>query len=295
MLVDVQLIYLLAALGSALAYSAMDLSRKVLLGRVRAMPLLCVLSLGLVPFFLAWWLLAGAEPVARGYWLPGGGSLALNIVSNLVFLEAVRISPFSVTIPMLSLTPVFSTLLGIPLLGEVPTAVQGMGIALVVLGAFGINLGSGDRLHLGDAWRALVRERGSLLMAGVALSWSIALPLDKLAMRQANVPFHGLVVSAGVAAAVFVGLVHRRRLAELFLPRGCRLLVSLSIAASAVAIGLFLVAVANVWIGLVESLKRAIGSAAALILGRALFDEPISGRQVAAVVLMSIGVALILL
>ena len=287
-------LFVAAAVGSALTYSGMDLTRKLLLDRVRPLPLLCVLSAGALPFFGLWW---WSQPgtIGSGYWAPGLASVALNVVSNLCFLEAVRMSPFSVTIPMLSLTPVFSTLLGIPMLGEVPSFQQALGVALVVVGAFSINLTGGDRLSFGSAWRALLRERGSLLMAGVALCWSVALPLDKLAMQHAGPPMHGFALNAGVAGAVLLALGLRGRLRELVLPRKSLLLAFLSVLASAVAIALFLVAIANLWIGMVESMKRAIGSALALALGAAFFSERVGSTQIAAVGAMSVGVALVLL
>ena len=290
----VPLLYVLAAVASAIAYSLTDVSRKALMTRVRALPVLCLIAWGSVPLFLVWWIRSGTPEVGDGYWVPGGVSVLLNIFSNLAFFEAVRRSPLSVTIPMLSLTPVFATLLAIPLLGEVPSARQGAGIALTVAGAFLLNLESDDRLSLGDAWRALRREPGSLIMAGVAFAWALATPLDKLAMAQAGVPFHGLVLNFGVGAGAFLALGARGRIGELRLPRGARWLTVLSLIASAVAIALFLVAIANVWIGLVESLKRAIGSVSALALGAMLFGERIGAPQLGAVALMSVGVVLVL-
>ncbi len=283
-----------AAVLSALAYSAVDVARKVLVQRVRATPLLCYFSLGTVPFFVVWWKAAAAVDVGGGYWLPGAISVVLNILSNLLFFEAVRKSPLSVTIPMLSLTPVFTTILGIPLLGEVPTSVQSLGILLVVAGAFVINLSGDDRLSPGAAWRALRREPGSLMMAAVALLWSIAAPLDKLAMTHASPAFHGLVLNFGVGAGALVMLAMRRRLGELLLPKGTRWGSFLAVLGSAAAIGLYLLAIQELWVGLVESLKRAIGSSSALVIGRLFFREDIRRLQIAAVLLMTIGVALVL-
>ncbi len=287
-------LYLLAAVVSALAYSAVDVSRKILVERVRPMPLLCVFSLGSAPLFALWWGWLGNYEVGAGYWLPGGVSVVLNIVSNVLFLEAVRVSPLSVTIPMLSLTPVFTTLLGVPMLGEVPSPSQAVGIALVVVGAFAINLGIGDGLSPLRAWRSLCRESGSLLMAIVALLWSVATPLDKLAMGHASPAFHGLALNAGVGVGVLLLLIGRGRTHELRLPSGTRWTAVGSIAGSTLAIGLYLVAISHLWVGLVESLKRGLGSAGALGLGRLLFRERIGRAQIMAVGLMIVGVVLVL-
>jgi drug/metabolite transporter (DMT)-like permease len=292
---DAPLIYVTAAVGSALAYSVMDTSRKVLMKRVRALPLLALLSSGMVPAFLLWWWTSGDFTVHAGYWIPGAASVLLNVFANLAFLEAVRISPLSATIPMLSLTPVFASLLAIPLLDEVPTGRQAIGIALVVMGAFLLNLGAGDRFSVRDAWASLRRERGSMLMAWVALAWSVALPFDKLAMAEASVPFHALLLNLGVAVSSLVALSWTGRLRELRVPAGSRWVLGVSLAASVVAIGLFLLAVAHVWVGLVESLKRAIGSTGAVVIGAVGFGERVTPARLGSVALMTAGVALVLL
>ena len=82
----------------------------------------------------------GWSPPTSEYWLPGLTSVGLNWVANLAFLRALALSPLSVTIPLLSLTPVFTALLAIPLLGETPTALQSAEILAVVAGAFLIRL-----------------------------------------------------------------------------------------------------------------------------------------------------------
>jgi multidrug transporter EmrE-like cation transporter len=46
---------------------------------------------------------------------------------------------------------------------------------------------------------------------------------------------------------------------------------------------------------LVETLKRGIGNVLAVVFGRLLFAEPVTGRKLAAVALMAAGVALLLL
>lgn len=289
------LIYVLAAVASAIGYSVTDVARKALMARARPLPVLVVIAWGAVPLFAVWWLVRGLPAAGDGYWLPASVSIVLNVAANLAFFEALRRSPLSVTIPMLSLTPAFASVLAVPLLGEVPTPREALGILLVVAGAFLVNLGLDDRFHLGDAWRALLRERGALLMAGVALAWALATPLDKLALARAEVPFHAMVLNFGVGAGAFVALAMRGRVGEILLPRGARWLALLSIVVTAAAIALFLVAISHLLIGLVESLKRGIGSAAALAVGHFFFDERIGRPQLVAVALMSLGVALILL
>ena len=289
------LLTLLLLLGCAVGFAAADLLRKALSHRIHPVPLLLALAAGMAPAFIAWWIWEGVALPTTGYWIPGLASMLLNVVANLIFLVAVRISPLSLTIPMLSLTPVFTSLLAIPLLGERPGGPEWLGIVAVVAGAFWLNVDRRASEVGAPIWRRLGRERGSVLMVLVAALWSLAMPLDKLAVASATVAFHGAVLNVGVALVLVLVLVlapAEGRLSEVRRRPG---LVAALVAVSILALGLQLIAITRVWVGLVETLKRAVGSLLALLSGRLFFDEAIDAQQVLAVLLMGFGVALVLL
>lgn len=278
---------LLLVVGSSLAWSAHDVTRKSLVGRVRPVPLAFLLTAASAPLFAVWTAIDGFPSVQPGYWLPAGASVLLNIAANLMFFAALRSSDLSVTIPLLSLTPVFTALLGIPMLGEVPTLPQWIGIGLVVAGAFALNL-PGERPYF--RW-----QRGAALMIAVAFLWSLTVPLDKLAMPGASAPFHATVLCGGVAAGVLIVLVWQRRLGELAGLREVRGVFALALVTAILALGLQLLAMQQVWVGLVETLKRGMGNVSAVVFGRAVFGERVTLRKLLAVGLMAAGVALILI
>jgi drug/metabolite transporter (DMT)-like permease len=283
------------AVGCGLAFSALDLVRKLLADRVKPAALLFFMAAGSLAPFLIWCMASGAAGPQAGYWLPGLLSVGLNVLANLAYFEAVRRSPLSLTIPILALTPVFTAFLAIPLLGERLSLRQFGGVGLVVAGVLLLNLSarvgnSNERLP-----RRLAGEAGSRLMILVALLWSLAMPLDKLAMREASVPFHGFALNGGVALAMLLLLLRQGRLAELRLQRREGLLVLFAIVVTVLALALQLLAVARIWVAVVETLKRAIGSVMALVLGAALLSEGMGRRRILAVLLLAAGVALILL
>lgn len=285
---------MLLVLGCALAFSGADVFRKLLAGSMRPVPLLFALAAGMVPAFVVWYLLQGAPLPAAGYWLPGVSSTLINVVANLAFLEAVRRSPLSLTIPLLSLTPVFTSLLAIPLLGEIPGGRQWLGISAVVAGAFWLNLGAESR-SLKGAWRGFLEEPGSRLMVMVALLWSLAMPLDKMAVSAAGAAFHGVVLGAGVALALVMLSAVRGTLGE-FRDLGRRPgALAVGVVVSIVALALQLVAIRLVWVGFVETMKRGVGSFLALLWGRLVFGEALAAHRFFAVAMMGLGVALILL
>lgn len=256
--------------------------------------MLFALAAGMAPFFFLWHLQVGLTWPASGYWVPGLGSTLINVFANLAFIEAVRRSPLSLTIPLLSLTPVFTALLAIPLLGETPEPRQWLGIGTVVLGAFWLNLRRGS-VSVAEAWRAFLSEPGSRLMVAVSLMWSLAMPLDKMAVEVAGPSFHGIVLSLGVAAVLVLLATLRGRLGEFRDMSHRPGLLLAGVLLNVVALALQLLAIKIVWVGFVETMKRGVGSFLALLWGRLIFDEALEPRLFTAVAAMGVGVALILL
>ena len=287
MVLSIHLVYMAL---SGFAFASLDLIRKLLAGRIDALALVFYMSLGAVPFVAALAAFQGIGTVSRGYVLPGLGALALNLLGNLGFIHSVRLSPLSRTIPLLSLTPAFTAIMAIPTLGEVPSRAQTAGIVLVVAGALSLNSDG----HVLRPFSGLFREKGALLMVGVALLWSLSGPLDKLALAHASVLFHAFVMTLGVAVGALVILWSQRRLAALSGARGEAWLLAASMLAVTVALVFQLLAIKGVFVSLVEAFKRSLGSVMAVVLGRAMFGEAVRPFQIAAVLVMVAGVVLIL-
>lgn len=278
----------------ALAWSGFDLGRKALVAKIDPVPILVLLTVGQSPLFLVWALAEGWPELAPGYWTPALASVTLNVVANLAFIYAFKLAPISLMIPLLSLTPALTALLAVPLLGELPTWRQGLGIVLVVAGAFLINLRQDDRVTVPAMLRAFARQRGALLMLVVAVCWAVTPPLDKLAFRRASVPAHAFVLCGGVALVLLVVLAAQRRLAALAQVRRAPRTYVAAMLVSTVALGVQFLAYGVTLVAFVETVKRGVGNVMALVYGRGLFAEEVGRAQVGAVVLMAVGVGLIL-
>jgi drug/metabolite transporter (DMT)-like permease len=271
---------------SALAFAGLDLVRKLLAGRIDSLALVFFMSLGAVPLLgglLAW---HGIEAPTRGYYLPAAAAAALNFLASLGFVHSVKLSPLSRTIPLLSLTPVFTALTAIPLLGELPTLEQSAGILLVVGGA--VTLSSVGAL------RGILREKGALLMAAVALMWAATGPLDKLAIGHASVYLHATLMALGVGAGAVSALAWQGRLSALRSARGEIKLLAAAMLCITFGLTLQLLAIRSVLVSLVEAFKRALGSFMAIALGRVVFQEAVGAREWISVAIMVAGVFLIL-
>jgi drug/metabolite transporter (DMT)-like permease len=283
----------------ALAWGGLDALRKQLSGAVAPAPLLVLLHLALLPVFAAWWAIAGGTITdLRAYALPGGISMVLQIVANGLFLAAVRASPLSLTIPFLALTPVFATFASALTLGEWPSMVQAIGIALVVLSALGLGSVGSDRDEDSERVRLLrvfADEPGAPMMVGVALCWGGSTTLDKQALLYASVPVHALLQISSVILAAFIYLIARGRLRELALERRQWPRLALAAAAGSLALGLQLVAVQILLVSVLETIKRALGMISALVLGQLIFGEALTAAKLISVAVMIVGVVLVML
>ena len=111
------------------------------------------------------------------------------------------------------------------------------------------------------------------MVAFTALLWSLTIPLDKLAVERASAPLHGMVLTAGVAVGVLLVLVFQGRLGDLGQVRRCPASTSSPWWSARCALGLQLLALPQVFVGTMETLKRGIGNFMALLSGWVFFRE----------------------
>jgi drug/metabolite transporter (DMT)-like permease len=283
------------AFACALAWAGLDVFRKQLGGAIAPLPLLFLLNVGLLPVFAIWWLaMGGTITNFAAYAPPAGAALVLQIVANILFLAAVRASPLSLTIPFLTLTPVFATGLGALILNERPEPQQLVGIALVVGGALALSSADGDDRRP-KLLQAFVRERGAWMMIGVAACWGLTTVLDKRALEFAAVPIHALIQLSGVVLAGLVYLLLAKPRRELARARKQLGRLALATLTGSAALGLQLIAVQHILVGQLETIKRAVGLIGAIVFGRLVFGEPITTVKITAIVVMVAGVVLLML
>jgi drug/metabolite transporter (DMT)-like permease len=298
---SIPLFPLLLVVASSLGWAACDLLRKLLVREIPPVTLVFLLTIGTAPLFAVWTLAVGASLPGPGYWTPALASVLLNIFANLFLLQGMRIVPLSVSVPLLSLTPVFAALLAIPLLGERPSPAAAAGILMVIAGAIWLHWQPRAETASEIAAPAAERERerrrhlkGAVLVGLTSLLWAMTIPLDKMALTGAAAPLHGTVLNLGVAAGVLLVLLGQRRLGELAGVRRVPGIFALALIVSCLALGLQLMALPLIFVGTVETLKRGIGNFMAMISGWIFFREAVTLPKALALVLMAIGVGLIL-
>lgn len=117
-------------------------------------------------------------------------SLPLEILATVLYVKALQLSPLGLTLPFLSLTPVFLILISYLILGEKVSLKGGIGIVLIAAGSYTLNLHE-MRKGIFEPVRSVLKERGSLLMIGVAVIYGITSSLGKMAIEHSSPLFFG--------------------------------------------------------------------------------------------------------
>lgn len=110
----------------------------------------------------------------------------LITLTSILYMKAIKISPLSLTVPMSTFTPLFLLLTSPFMIKEFPDITGIVGVLLIVSGAYLLNIQEMKKEDLLKPFKALIRERGSLLMLLVAFIWSITSNFDKIGVLHSS-------------------------------------------------------------------------------------------------------------
>lgn len=288
--------WLWLSLSCALALAACDAASKKWLAGYTAAELV-VVRFGVCAILLlpvAWVHPPSAPPAVFWAWV--GAALPLEVLAMTLYMAAIRDSALSQTLPYLAFTPVFAVLSAWLLLGEQVTAQGLAGIGLVALGAYGLNL-EHARPARWRTWlapiRAILSQRGSRLMLGVATIYSVTSVLGKGALQYMPAASFGPLYFALLGAFTLLAFTWRepRALRRLAPWKPAHLAVGLLMA---VMVTTHFLALERIQVAYMISVKRS-SILFGILLGALFFNEGRLARNLAAGGLMFAGVALIAL
>jgi len=230
--------------------------------------------------------------LGREFYYPVGIALPLEIVATVLYTKALKLSPLSLTLPFLSLSPVFLMGISYVIVGEVVSPVGAVGILFIAVGSYTLNIRE-IRHGFFQPFAAIFRERGSLYMIIVAFIYSITASLGKRAVMNSSPLFFAIAYLAAffvclTPVALYMG---RKELGSV--RSGAMLRASLLpgfsdfIATITYVIGLSLAKVA--YIISVRRLAVLVG----VLFGFLLFKESGVGERLLGAILMLVGFAVI--
>lgn len=159
-----------------------------------------------LPFLLFMLMFVDVPPLDTTFFLVNLVLVPLEILALVLQIRAIKYSPLSLTLPFLALTPVFLIATSFLMLGERPDGPGVVGIFLVALGAYLLNVHTTREGILGPL-RAILKEEGSMLMIAVAFLYSITSNLGKIAILHSDPIFFAAFYPTILAITLFPLLV----------------------------------------------------------------------------------------
>ena len=237
-----------------------------------------------LPFLLPILLFTEIPPLGERFWLAlvtGGTLYAFTLV---LYMKAIKSSDLSITVPMLTFTPLFLLITSPIMVGEFPGIFGLIGIFLIVTGSYLLNINKKSQGYLAP-FKALLKEKGPRLMLVVAFVWSITSNIDKIGLQNSSPLFWVIAVDIYVALLMLPLCTFRRNRKTAQIRANWRALLTLGLFGGLTAV-CQMTAISLTLVAYVISIKRtsAIGG---VLFGYLIFKEKgIRARLVGAIVMV---------
>jgi len=189
------MIWLLYTLLCALLVSLKDVILKKILGESNIL----IISLGFylisIALIFPFLFIIDIPKLDLTFWIMCLIILPFDISSLLLYYKAIKISPLSICMPFLSLTPFFLILTSFIILRELPDKSGLAGIVLVVLGAYVLNIHD-IKSGFFSPFKSILKEKGAILMILVAFIFSISSNMVKIAINHSSPAFFSIVYNS---------------------------------------------------------------------------------------------------
>ncbi|MEM6252596.1 MAG: DMT family transporter [Cyanobacteria bacterium P01_D01_bin.156] len=185
------MLWLLLSSGTALCESLKDVTGKQALKSLNEYSALmgfCLVGALLMGCIML--LTEGIPPLGPQYGqavLIGGG---LNILAFTLYFRAIKIADLSLTVPLITLTPLFLLVTSPIIVQEWPTELDVVGVIFLVIGSYILNFKPSQGISLAPL-KAIATNPGSRSMVGVAFLWSITANFDKVGTLNSSSMFWG--------------------------------------------------------------------------------------------------------
>ena len=237
-----------------------------------------------LPFLLPILLFTEIPSLGERFWLAlvtGGTLYAFTLV---LYMKALKSSDLSITVPMLTFTPLFLLITSPLMVGEFPGIFGLIGIFLIVAGSYLLNINKKSQGYLAP-FKALLKEKGPRLMLVVAFIWSITSNIDKIGLQNSSPLFWVIAVDIYVALLMLPLCTFRRNRKTAQIRANWRALLTLGLFGGLTAV-CQMTAISLTLVAYVISIKRtsAIGG---VLFGYLIFKEKgIRARLVGAIVMV---------
>lgn len=230
--------------------------------------------------------------IGEQFWLALIAGSLLNTLANILYMNAIKLSDLSLTVPLVTFTPLFMLLTSPIIVGEFPSLWGIVGIVLIVGGSYSLNLKARSQGFLAP-FRALLREKGARLMLLVAFIWSLSSNFDKMGILNSSALYWAFLVNVGITIGITpIVLLKERKLAQQLRDnKGNLSLVGLFNGAT---ILFQMIAVSLTLVAYVIAIKRS-SAVISVVFGKIFFGEKGLKQRLIGALIMLLGVVAIML
>tara|TARA_A100001234_G_scaffold127364_1_gene111799 strand:- start:6 stop:863 length:858 start_codon:yes stop_codon:yes gene_type:complete len=278
----------LICIVSAFFWAAFDLTRKLTLEKISSINLLLIFTVTQLIIFFIWLFLEDFSINLTPYLLPGITLIIIGLFSALLFLKAIKQSDLSLTIPLLSLSPMFSSLFSFFFLNEQLSNIQYLGIFLIILGTLILYSKKLTIYEIIKSFKIILKNSSAKLMVLVSIIWSLTPVLDKICLKNSSINIHGFVQSFGMIT-LLIFLFKRDKVQTENTKKNWRIILLTVFIGSTATILQFYAILTN-YVPIMESIKRSVGQLSSVFLGKIFFNEEVNKPKVVGVIVLSIGV-----
>ncbi|MBI5194139.1 MAG: EamA family transporter [Nitrospirae bacterium] len=276
------------ALLAAFTLATADAISKKAMGRTDELVIAWVRQGYSLPFLSLSFLFINIPHLDRTFWLSLLFLVPMEVTAIILYVKAIKISPLSLTIPFMALSPVFIIFTAFLMLGELPDRSGLLGIFMIVAGAYILNVRATKEGLLGPI-KAIKREKGSVLMIIVALIYSVTATIGKIAIQHSSPVFFGAFYPFILTIVFSIILIKKGEIQKVI----SRPLIFLGIGFFiAVMVLSHFTAISMADVAYMISVKRT-SLIFSVIYGRLFFGEKHTGERLTGSVLMVAGVVLI--
>ncbi len=245
-----------------------------------------------LPFLLPLLFFIKIPVIGNQFWLALfiGGSL--NVVTTILYMKAIKVSDLSITIPMVTLTPLFLLITSPLIIGEFPNIFGIVGILLIVMGSYMLNIKKKSQGYFAP-FKALLEEKGPRLMLIVAFIWSITANFDKIGLLNSSPIFWVIAINIFITLCMFPIMFYKSRGKIKQIPVNLHALLPIGLFSS-LALICQMTAISLTLVVYVISIERT-SAIISVLFGYLIFKEKGIKERLMGVTIMLIGILFITL
>ena len=282
--------WLILAILTAVFESLKDIASKRSLKNVDEYVVAWAMMGFTLPILLPLLLIIDIPPLNVQFWLALLVSGSINVVAWILYVKAINLADLSLTVPLITFTPLFLLITSPIIVQEVPTLTDALGILMIVIGSYILNLKTRSQGYLAP-FKALLSQKGPKLMLCVAGIWSISANVDKIGVQNSSPTVWAIALFSFVSLGMLPIALAKSRQNFRQIPKHFLALVPIGIFNSA-AILFQMRAIDMALVAQVIAVKRT-SALITVFLGYLIFKEVGIRERASGAAIMIFGVVLI--